>query len=91
MYANMLQMLHALQSGETTPEKLIAELQSAQSYIRRGATFYPLVFENFSEINGKPANVYTLGDGIDRAGKTVEKRTRAKKSDAPKAAGAKKS
>lgn len=81
-YQNMMEILKALRSGETTLDAVITDLESAKSYIRRGKTYFPLTFENLSNVAGHPANVYALGDGIDITGKAVEKRQRKPKSEA---------
>lgn len=75
-------VLAALNSGELTMDQLLENLDTKTAYVRRGTSFAALKYENVSQINGEFAKVYSVAsEKIERDGKPVERKPRAKKAD----------
>lgn len=75
-------VLAALNSGELTMDALLENLDTKTAYVRRGTSFSALKYENVSQINGEFAKVYSVAsEKIERDGKVVERKPRAKKGE----------
>jgi hypothetical protein len=72
-------ILAALNSGTVNMEDVIKGLKTETSFVRQGNNFRELKIETVSRVNGNLANVYTLGEKIDRDGNKVVAKTRKKK------------
>ena len=79
---SMTDVVAALNSGELTMDQLLSQLATEKQYIRRGTSYSELKYDGVSFIAGAPAKVFTLDTArIDREGKEVERKERAKKSE----------